>query len=422
MKKWQYRRYVFWLAGNNMSELNRTLGLGEVIFFACGVILGAGIYTVVGKAAGDGGNMLWMSFLISSVTALLTIFAYAELCALYPKAGGEFFYVKEIVGIKTAYGAAFIVAMTGIVSAATISLGFAGYLSQLLEFNRLVFALGIIGVIFMVNALGIRHSSMVNIIFTAIETGGLLFVIFSALPTIGKINYMELPPAGVHGILGAAALGFFAFTGFEDTVKLAEETKKPETTIPKALFISSAIVILLYIVVAILAVSAVPFDQLADSEKPLATIIEQRFGHTGAIVLAIVALFSTSNSLLSNMLGASRVVYNVGKENRLLKIFSKVSAKHKTPVPALILVTLCIAAFACVGDVKMVALITNIFVFLVYLSINILVIYLRVKDKETKRPFKIPLNIKNIPVMNIVAIVMVLVLMTYGIKSLAAAI
>ena len=401
-----------------MAELKRTLSVSEVVFFATGVILGAGIYTIVGEAAGEGGNMLWLSFLISSTAALLTVLSYAELCSLYPKAGGEFFYAKEIIGVKPAYIIGLMVAMCGIVASATISLGFAGYLAQLLEFNKHLAALSIVGLIFLVNMIGIRQSSVVNIIFTIIETGGLLFVIFSALPTLGDINYMELPPAGISGIFGAAALGFFAFTGFEDTVKLAEETKKPETAIPKALFISSAIVIFLYVLVAILAVSAVPFSELANSESPLATIVEKRFGHTAAIVLALVALFSTSNSLLSNMLGASRVVYNIGKESKFLKLFAKVSSKHKTPVPALILVALAIVAFTFIKDVKNVALITNVFIFLVYITVNCLVIYLRVKDKETDRPFKIPLNINNIPVFSVAAIIILLVLLGFGIKTL----
>jgi APA family basic amino acid/polyamine antiporter len=401
-----------------MAELKRTLNTAEVVFFASGVILGAGIYTVVGEGAGLGGNMLWLAFLISSVAALLTVFGYAELSSIYPKAGGEFVYTKEIFGLKPAYFVGVMVALCGIVSSATISLGFAGYLAELVNFHKFAFAFGIIGLIFLVNVLGIRHSSVVNIIFTIIECGGLLFVIFSAAPSFGKISYTELPPDGIHGVLAAAALSFFAFTGFEDTVKLAEETKEPERSIPKALFISSAIVMCLYMCVAILAVSAVPFEELGQSESPLATIIEKRFGHTGALVLAVVALFSTSNSLLSNMLGASRVIYTIGKESKALKLFSKVSSKRKTPVPALLLVTLIIAAFSLIGEVKSVALITNIFVFTVYIIINVCVIYLRIKDKDLERPFKVPFNIKNIPVLNVIAILMISVLMVYGVKTL----
>jgi APA family basic amino acid/polyamine antiporter len=401
-----------------MTKLKRTLNLPEVIFFACGVILGAGIYAVIGKAAGHGGNMLWLSFFISAATALLTIFAYAELSSGYPKAGGEFFYVKEIIGIKSAYFVGFIVSMAGIIAGATISIGFAGYLSELIEINKLIASLCIIGLILLINILGIRHSSVVNIIFTIIETCGLLFVIYSAAPDVGTINYTELPPEGITGILVGAALCFFAFTGFEDCVKLAEETKQPEKNIPRGLLISAVIITLIYICLAIVVVSAIPFGELANSDHPLSTVIEKRFGHTGAIVLAIIALFSTSNSLLSNMLGASRVFYTIGKENKKVSWLSKVSEKRNTPIPALILVACISAAFASIGNVESVAQIANFFVLISFIVINVTVIYIRVKHPKKKSPFRIPGNIKNIPVISVVAILMVLVLTGFNIYGI----
>lgn len=400
-----------------MTELKRTLGLAEVSFFAAGVILGAGIYTVVGKAAGFGGNMLWLSFLIASVTALMTAFAYAELVALFPKAGGEFFYVKESINIKIAYIVGIAVALSGIVAGATISVGFAGYFSQLLQFNQTITALGIIGIILFINAIGIRQSSITNIIFTIIEIGGLGFVIWSGWSKIGSVNYTELPPEGINGVLAAAALSFFAFTGFEDAVKLAEETKKPEKNVPRGLFIASAIVICLYMAVVIAAISTIPFEELAKSDSPLSTIVESRYGHNGALIIAVIALFSTSNSLLSNMLGASRITYGMAKENGI-KLLEKVSSKRGTPIPALILVALCTCAFSLIGKVETVALIANLFVLSTFVLVNVSVIYLRIKDPDRERPFKIPGNIKNIPVISIFAILMILVLAGYTIHGL----
>lgn len=401
-----------------MSELKRTLNLTEVVFFASGVILGAGIYTVIGKAAGAGGNMLWLSFIISAFTALLSLFAYAELVSMFPKSGGEFSFVKETINIKWAYAIGIMVALSGIVSSATISIGFAGYFSQLIEFPEKLTALLIIGAILLVNILGIRHSSVVNIIFTILETSGLLFVIYTAAPAIGNINYFEMPQNGVHGILAGAAICFFAFTGFEDAVKLAEETKNPEKNIPKGLFIASIIVICIYLCVAFVVVSMIPFAELANSESPLSTVVEKRFGHTGAMIIALVALFSTSNSLLSNMLGSSRVIYNIGKENNRLKFFAALLPKRKTPWIALIAAAGIAALFSLTGDVKQVALITNFLVFVTFIFINATVIYYRRKNKNRERPFKIPGNIKNIPVLSIVAILLLLILLGYTIYEL----
>ncbi len=401
-----------------MGELKRTLNLTEVVFFATGVILGAGIYTIIGEAAGGGGNMLWLSFAIAALTALLTLFAYAELSSLYPSSGGEFTYIKESAGVKWAYVVGLMVVLSGIISSATISLGFAGYFSELIEFPTTATSILIIGIMLALNISGIKHSSVVNIIFTILETGGLIFVIYSAAPAIGDINYSELPPQGIAGVLAGAAICFFAFTGFEDVVKLAEETKNPEKNIPRALFISSAIVMTIYLCVAFVVVSMIPFGELASSESPLSAVVEKRFGSNGAMIIAIVALFSTSNSLLSNILGSSRVIYHIGKESKRLSLFAKVLPNRKTPAFALIFVAVIAAAFTLLGDVKLAALITNFFVFVTFLIINITVIYLRKTKKDLIRPYKIPGNIRGIPVISIVAILMVTLLMTVTIYSL----
>jgi APA family basic amino acid/polyamine antiporter len=401
-----------------VSGLKRTLNLAEVVFFASGVILGAGIYTVIGKAAGVAGNMLWLSFSITAFTALLSLFSYAELVSMFPKSGGEYSFVKEGVGLKWAYVVGTMVALSGIVSSATISIGFSGYLSELIEAPKQLTALGIILLILGINILGIRHSSVVNIIFTILETCGLLFVIYSASASLGDINYFEAPPDNIHGLLTGAAICFFAFTGFEDAVKLAEETKQPEKNIPKGLFISSLIITCIYLCVSLVVVSMIPFEELSQSESPLSDVVEKRFGHTGATIIALVALFSTSNSLLSNMLGSSRVLYNIGKEKTVFSFFGKLLPKRKTPVYALIAAAVIASLFSLIGNIEQVALITNFFVFVTFIIVNLTVIYLRIKKPAVKRPFHVPGNIRNIPIISVIAVLTLLVMISYTIYGL----
>jgi len=402
-----------------MGELKRTLNLAEVTFFAAGVILGAGVYAVIGKAAGLSGTMLWASFLIAALTAVMSLFAYAELSALYPGSGGEYDFIKEVVSPRWAYVVGGMVALSGIISSATISIGFSGYLAQLTDWPQTLTAIGIIVFIFLVNAAGIRHSSIMNIMFTIIETAGLLFVIWSAAPAVGEVAYTELPAKGLHGLLLGAAVCFFAFTGFEDAVKLGEETKEPGKNIPRGLFIASTIVIVLYLCVALVVVSMIPFEELAASESPLALVVEKRFGRAGALIIAVVALFSTSNSLLSNMLGSSRVLYNFGKESSRLRPLSYVLPGRKTPVIALGIAAAIAICFSLIGKVEQVALMTNFLMFLTFLMMNATVIYLRIKKPALKRPFKIPGSIRQVPVISVLAILLVLLLMSYTIYGLA---
>ena len=400
------------------KELKRTLNLTECIFFGVGSILGAGIYTIIGKVAGLAGNLTWLAFVIAFFTALLTAFSYAELSAAYPKAGGEYVYTKNALGTKAGVVLGLIISLNGIISGATVAVGFGGYLTELLETEVLIGAIGIIIFIFLVNVSGIRESSVINIIFTVIEISGLLLVIYSAFPKIGEVNLLEMPSNGKASVLMAASLGFFAFIGFEEIVKLAEETQQPEKNIPRALFAASGIVVIIYLLVAVCAVSALSIEKLAASKSPLSDITEQGLGSTAAVIIVVIALFSTSNTILSNMLGSSRVIYNISRETKWLARFGKLSEKRQTPVPALMVILVIMTAFTFIGKIETIAMIANIFIFIAFFTVNLSVILLRRSLPDVKRPFRIPLNIKNVPLISVLGMMMTLILLGFNIYSL----
>ncbi len=353
------------------NKLKRVLGLGELLFFGTGVILGAGIYTLVGKAAGMAGNMLWLSFLIASVTAVATAASYAELSAAFPRAGGEYVYAQKALGQKIAVFLGIFLSLNGMVSGAAIALGFAGYLSSIIGIEATLAAIGIIALIFLVNSSGIRRSSVLNIIFTLIEVGGLLFVIITAFPELGQVDLLELPPEGITGLMVGAALSFYAYIGFEDTIKLAEEAREPARDLPKTLFIAPMLVVALYTLIAITAVNALPWEKLAASDSPLSDVIKTAFGATGATIIAVVALFSTSNTILSNMIGSSRVILDMAKESKTFSFLSAVSPRYQTPIAALALVGAAMAVLTFIGDITIVALIANFFIYITFLLVNI---------------------------------------------------
>lgn len=401
-----------------MTELKRTLGLVECVFFGVGSILGAGIYVLIGKAAGWSGNLMWLSFLIASLAALLTAFSYAELSAMYPNVGGEYTYAKKAFGEKIGIAVGFILCISGIVSGATVSMGFAGYLKDLIGVSTLIASLGIITLVFFINIVGIKESSIVNIIFTIIEMLGLLLVMYVAYPFLGKVNYMEVSSKGIHGIFVASTLAFFAYLGFEKIIKLVEETKEPTKNIPRALFISIVIATLFYTLIAFCAISVVEYKVLSKSNSPLAEIVGNQMGKIGMLVISVIALFSTANTILSAMMSDSRILFGMSKETTFLKRFSHVSPKRQTPVAALLLVFMLMCCFALIGDIEILAHISNIFIFLTFILINISVIVLRYKEKETDRPYYIPGNIKNIPVVSVLGIAMTFFLFIYNLYSL----
>lgn len=402
-----------------MGGLKRTLGLGEVVFFGAGSIMGAGIYSIIGKVAGFGGNMIWLSFGIAALTALMSAFSYAELSSMFPKSGGEYEYVKNAMNRKMALVIGLIISVNGMVSGATVSLGFAGYFSQLWDVQLVFAAFGVIIFVWLVNILGIRQSSIINIIFTIIEVTGLILVIYVAIPFIGKVDIFEMPPGGMNHILLGAALSYFAYIGFEEIVKLSEETKKPEKRIPMALFSASGIVFIMYMLVAVSVVSVVPWEDLGNSDHPLSDVVSSGLGKAGVTIIALIALFSTTNTILSNMIGSSRILYRVGADHKKLSFLYSTSEKRKTPVVALIAVAIVMLAFASIGKLETAALIANFFIFITFLFVNISVIILRRIKPDQKRPFRIPFAVGNIPIPAALGIVMTLLLMGYSIYGLS---
>ena len=401
-----------------MAQLKRTLGLVEVIFFGVGSILGAGIYAIVGKVAGYGGNMIWLSFAIAAITALMTAFSYAELSSMFPKAGGEYEYVKHASNPKLGMIIGLVISLNGILSGATVSLGFAGYLSALLDVKLILGSFVVILFVWLINTLGIRQSSIVNIIFTIIEFSGLVIVVVVAVPYFGKVDYTEMPEGGANQLLLAAALSFFAYIGFEEIVKLSEETKDPQKTIPKALFVASGIVMVIYMLIAISVVSVVPWKELGESQHPLSDVMGKGMGQTGVLLISLIALFSTTNTILSNMIGSSRLLFSMGKQYSFMKFLHYAMPKRKTPIFALILVAVGMLLMASIGKLETAALIANFSIFTTFLAINISVIVLRIKEPRVKRLFQIPFSIKNIPVIPVIGIGATLLMMGYTIYGL----
>jgi APA family basic amino acid/polyamine antiporter len=401
-----------------MTELKRTLGLTEVVFFGVGSILGAGIYTLIGKVAGQAGMLTWLSFLIASLAAFFTAFSYAELSASFPRSGGEYVYAKEAFGKKIGTVLGFLISLNGIISGATVAMGFGGYLSGLLEDHTVWFAMGIALFIWLINISGIRSSSIVNIIFTLIEMGGLLFVIYTAWPSLGTVDYTQLPSGGINGVLAASTLAFFAYVGFEEIVKLAQETRNPEKTIPRALFTSNIIVLIVYGLIALSVVSVIPYETLGKVENPLALVIETSYGQNGIIAISIIALFATSNTILSNMLGSSRVILDMSSDIKALKPFSRIWAKRQTPFAALLLILLIMIGFILIGNIETIALLATLTIFITFIIVNLSAITLRIKRADLNRPHRIPVSIRNIPVFSVLGVILTSVLMIYNVIGL----
>jgi APA family basic amino acid/polyamine antiporter len=386
-----------------MIKLERSLSVGEVTLMSIGIILGAGIYVVIGEAAGLTGNSLWISFIIGAIIATFTGLSYAELCSRFPEAAAEYIYVKNAFGKTPAWLVSWLIIAGNIIGGATVALGFSNYFSALFHTPIIPIAILVLILCGIILILGIKETASVTILFTVIEAIGLVIIIFIGLQNFGDVDYFQLTN-GIKGIIEGGVLIFFSYIGFQGITRLAEETKQPEKSIPKAIILSISITTIIYILVAVAAVSVIPALDLAKEGAPLARIAETAFGRNSFILLSGIALFSTFNTALMMLLSGSRLVYGTSKENALPKIFSKISKRTLAPYISVLGIVFVAILFLFVGDIKSIANLTNFTVFSVFIIINATLIILRVKI-PVHRGFKVPLTIRKIPIIPIFGII-----------------
>jgi len=377
--------------------LRRELGIFQVTIAGVGIILGAGIYALLGIAAGTSGNATWLAFLISALIALFTGLSYAELSSIFKGDSGEYDYIKYALSKWYAFLIGLSMIAAGFISAAAVALGFAGYFTQLVSMPLIVAALLLVILMTLINFVGIKETSWFNTVSTFIEFGGLVIIIFLGLKNFGSVNYFDMPQ-GITGVFSSAALVFFAYMGFESIVKLGEETKDPAKVIPRSLLYSVVITAVLYVLVALAAVSIIGWEELNASSAPLATVAAAVLGSKAFILLGIIALFSTSNTVLITMVATSRLAYGMAKEKSLPKFLSLVHERTRTPWAAILIIMLLTFLFTVIGDIEIVANLTNLFLFITFASVNLSMIVLRYKLKDRKRSFRCPVNIGNFPV------------------------
>ncbi len=379
-------------------KLKRALGLFELTMYGIGIILGAGIYVLVGKAAGEAGNAVWMAFVLSAILASLTGLSFAELAGMFPKSAGPYLYARKAFNSKLfAFLIGWLMVFAIGIAATAVTLGFAGYFNSLFGTGIILTAALAIILMSLINFWGIKESAQLNIIFTSIEMLGLLIIIFIAIPHLGSVNYFEMP-FGFSGVIAATILIFFAYLGFEDLVNVSEEVKNARKIVPLALLLSIAISSILYILVSVSAVSLLNWQELGASSAPLAHAAEGAFPNS-KLIISVIALFATFNTALFLLVAGSRLVYGISSMGALPRIFQTVHEKRRTPWVAVAFLGLLAIAFLSLGEIKRVAQLTDWSAFFVFAAINLAVVVLRFKEPFAYRPFKVPLAIGKLAVL-----------------------
>jgi basic amino acid/polyamine antiporter, APA family len=371
---------------DDSTALRRAIGPRVLTVFVVGDILGAGIYALVGEVGAEVGGAIWTAFLAAFVLALFTAFAYAELVSKYPRAAGAALYTHKAFGVPFfTFMVAFAVMSSGIASASTLARAFAGdYLGEFVDLPLVLAAIGFIVIVALINLRGISESVRVNLVLTAIEVTGLVLIVIIAVAALGEgsgdfsrnIDFKE-GESVFAVIVGGTALAFYAMIGFEDSVNVAEETKRPERSFPRALFAGIAIAGVLYLLVTLSASYVVPTDRLSGSDAPLLEVVEVGPLGISTQLFSFIALMAVANSALINMIMASRIVYGMADQGIVTRAFARVLPERRTPFAAILFTTAIAVVLISTGDLGTLADTTVVLLLTVFTIVNIAVLVLR---------------------------------------------
>ncbi|MFH8562642.1 APC family permease [Streptomyces sp. NPDC017988] len=386
------------------GTLHRAIGPKLLILFVIGDILGTGIYATTGKVAGKVGGALWLPFAIGFVVAILTAASYVELVGKYPKAAGAALYTQK--AFKTPFLTfiiAFMVMCSGLSSASAAARAFSGdYLAELTgdALPPTLIAITFIVLLAALNLRGVSESVKTNVVLTLVELTGLAIILgigaYAVLTGDGEPSRLTEFEAGggtgyalMTSVLGATALGFFAFVGFEDSVNMAEETKDPVRTFPRAIFIGVAVTGTIYILVALVSSLLVDHKTLGSSSGPLLEVVKAGGVDFPHKLFALIALFALSNTALINIMMASRLCYGMANERILPRAMGRVLAKRRTPVVGIVFVSLLAIGLVSTGEIEGLGDTTAFLLLCVFAVVNVAVLVLR-RDRVDHAHFRTP--------------------------------
>jgi basic amino acid/polyamine antiporter, APA family len=344
-------------------RLRAELGLGGAVLTGLGSILGTGVFVSIGIAAGVTGPSVVVAVALGALVATANGLSSAQLAAVHPVSGGTYEYGYRFLTPVLGFTAGWTFLLAKSASAATAALGFGGYLTDLIDApGRLVvpLAVGLVVVLTLVVLTGLRRSTAVNTAVVAVTLAGLGLFVAAGLPEVTSTSFSGFFTApegdgGAAGFLEAVALMFVAYTGYGRIATLGEEVRRPRHTIPRAIVVTLAVTMVVYVLVAFVAVGAGTADALAGATgrraAPLQTLARD-FGRSGvAPVVAVAAVTAMAGVLLNLILGLSRVLLAMGRRRDVPPALGAIDRSGRTPVAAVVLTGVAVAAIALVGDV-----------------------------------------------------------------------
>ncbi|GLY23599.1 amino acid permease [Micromonospora sp. NBRC 101691] len=424
--------------------LKRRLGARDLTGFGIGIVIGTGIFTLTGLEAREhAGPGVVVSFAIAGLVALLAALCYAELASSIPAAGSAYTYAYATMGEIVAWIIGWDLLLEFALGSAVVARGWSGYLAELFNLPATWFgeegsvvnvgAIGIVLLLGVVAIVGIRESARVTNLLVLVKVAICVFVIVAGAFFVKAANLTPfIPPAeeagagetglrqpvtqaifgmepsvfGFAGVLTAAAVVFFAYTGFEAVANLGEETRNPRRDLPLGLLGTLLVATVLYIGVSLVVVGMVPYDEI-DRGAPIAAAFESVGAGWAAILVSIAAVAGLTSVILVQLVAMGRIGFAVARDGLIPPAVAKVHPRWGTPYRITAMMTVLVALLAGFLPLTALADLVSIGALCAFVLVSLAVPILRRTRPELERPFTVPFS----PVLPVVSALACLYLM-----------
>jgi len=416
MAFWNRRKAIDVSEADRGRRLRPSLSWPHLVALGVGAIVGTGIYTLIGEGAARAGPAVIVSFAIAGAVCACASLAYAEMATMIPASGSAYTYTYAVLGELAGWVIGWTLILEYTVVCSAVAVGWAGYATGFLtglgvhlpgvltsglasggavNLPAVLITLAVAALL----AAGTRESATVNAVLVALKIGALLVFVAVAAPHFDPARFHPFMPYGfpahdkagmTRGVMGAAALIFFAFYGFDAVSTAAEEAKNPARDLTIGIIGSMAICTFLYMVIAAAALGSTPYPAFAASRAPLAFVLES-LGHPNAArLIAGAAVVAIPTVILAFMYGQSRIFFVMARDGLLPQIMSRVSARTGAPVIVTLFTAALVALVAGVFPLGKIAEVANAGTLAAFVAVAVCMLVMRRREPTRRRPFRAP--------------------------------
>ncbi|MBS1267249.1 MAG: 2-phytyl-1,4-naphtoquinone methyltransferase [Candidatus Woesearchaeota archaeon] len=383
-----------------MTELKRVIGTGTILALSIGSVIGTGIFLGPAIGAGIAGNASIIAWILLSLVGLYIAACFGELVAMFPKAGGVYEFGKQTYGRFSSFIIGWVAWLVGnITTVVLIVAGVEYLLPGKYAVLKIIISIVFLFVLNLIALLGMKESSFMVMTFSIISVLVVLGVLLPGFFSINTDNYTPFFSGGITPIFVTLFFIAESFFGWEAATYLAEETKNPEKVIPKALILSTVIVALMGVLLAVTMLGVIKWDTLAQSAAPLRDFSQIVFKNLGVTnlnrVMDIISLgvyLTLLGSASGNIITMPRLLLALARDKLFLKQFTAIHPKFFTPHKAITF-----QFFACLiilfigfGTYKTLLSLLVPLGLIMYATVLLSIPLLRFKKPDLKREFKVP--------------------------------